>query len=189
MQHAVSERSKRHPLSAQRLPSAEDLLEATARVGPNRPSTLSPGAFRALQATAGNRAVSRMMTGPTPAVQRCGPGDCSHCGSGEKDSAEETATAEQGIEGIVDEPLLASQPVVQRAAPYTAGTVNATNNLAQCLVDGVPIGVTNAVLNGTVLRTGADVTTAMVKPTVTTTAVASGGFEAQVDTVPTNTGR
>ena len=81
-----------------------------------------------------------------------------------------------------------AQRPVQRVATFANGTVNQTNNLANTVVNGAPVGVTIPVLNGTITNTGGQVQTALAQPTLTTAAVAAGGFDSEVNTVPTNTG-
>ncbi len=172
--------SRPRPLSAQRVPQAEDERLFT---GPGDPRDLA-----ALQKAAGNRAVARLLL---PTVQRCGAG----CADG---GPEQETEAAQGMAGVVDEePLMSEQPVqraadgpvpVQRVATFANGAVHETRNLADTVVNGTPVGTTIPVLNGTITRSGGQFQSALVKPTLLTTAVASGGFDAEVDTVPTNTG-
>lgn len=69
----------------------------------------------ALQRSAGNRVVARMLA---PTVQRCGPHGCS-------EQTEESAGAalSQGMEGVVEESPLDGAQVVQRAADGPAWPV------------------------------------------------------------------
>lgn len=122
----------------------------------------------ALQQTAGNRAVVQLMqaAGASPNLQRCGPGGCGDAAGKDDEDA----------------------PVAQRVATFPAGPVHQVNNLADCVVNGPPVGVTWPTLNGTQFWTVAAAQGALVRPTLTTSAVAAGGFQSQVDTVPTNTG-
>jgi hypothetical protein len=55
-------------------------------------------------------------------------------------------------------------------------------------VNGAPAGLTWPTLNGTQFWSVAAAQGAMVRPTVTTAAVAAGGFDAEVGTVPVNIG-
>ena len=80
------------------------------------------------------------------------------------------------------------QRPVQRVATFAAGTVNQTNNLANTVVNGAPVGTTIPVLNGTITNSGGQFQNALAEPTLTTAAVGTGGFDAQINTVPTNTG-
>ena len=70
---------------------------------------------------------------------------------------------------------------IQRVATWAAPAPNETNNLANTAITGVPVGVTAPTFNG--VQFGA-----LNEPTVTVSAVASGGFDATVATVPANTG-
>lgn len=63
-----------------------------------------------------------------------------------------------------------------------------TNNLADTVFGGAPVGVTRPVMNSAITSSSAAVHSALVAPTVTTTAATGGGFDAEVDTVPTNVG-
>lgn len=134
----------------------------------------------ALQRSAGNRAVTHLLR---PEVQRTEAG-----------GREAETRADQGMEDVVDEvPLISEQsvvagPAVQRVATFAAGTVHETNSLANTVVNGVPVGVTTPVLNGTITGTGGQLQGALAKPTLATVAAAAGGFDSAVDTVPTNTG-
>lgn len=151
------------------------------------------GQVLALQRAVGNRAVSRLMT---PTVQRCGPGGCGPGGCGGTSHEEE---AEQGVTGQEDEfgapgQLSTSRPTVQRDASFVAGPVKAVNNLASCVINGTPVGVTWPTLNGKQFWSSAEVRGAIARPTLKVTALpadpdAAGakGFDAEVDTVPTNT--
>ncbi len=75
-----------------------------------------------------------------------------------------------------------------RTATWTKGPIHKVNNLADCVINNKAVGVTWPYLNGTQFWSAAEAIGAMNLPTLTTTAVAAGGFEAQVATVPTNTG-
>jgi hypothetical protein len=175
--------SRHRPLAVQRLQQNEDerLLE------PGAPR--DPHALIALQKSAGNRAVAELFR---PTVQRCGPGGCADCGPNQETGAE------QGMEGVVDEPPLMSEQTiqrtadgprpVQRVATFANRPVHQTNSLADTVVNGTPVGVTIPVMNGTITTTGAQFQSALAKPTLTTAAAASGGFDSEVTTVPTNTG-
>ena len=83
----------------------------------------------------------------------------------------------------------ATPPAIQRAANWrAAGTVHQTNNLANAVVNGSPVGVTWPTLNGSTFWSSAEVRAALAQPTLTFSAAASGGIDAKVTTVPTNTG-
>jgi len=123
-----------------------------------------------LQRSAGNRATAQLLH---PTVQR-------HRDHG--------LGAGQGLAGVAEEAPLIEEQTVQRAATFSAGAVHETNNLANTVVNGAPVGVTTPVINGTVTATGAQLTAALARPTLTTTASAGGGFDAEISTVPTNVG-
>jgi hypothetical protein len=82
---------------------------------------------------------------------------------------------------------VARSRLIQRVATWSASAPKETNNLAAAVMNGTAAGVTWPTLNGTVFWSNAEARGALVKPTVTT-AAAGGGFEAAVDTVPTNLG-
>jgi hypothetical protein len=95
-----------------------------------------------------------------------------------------------GLESF-DQPLVLRRLAVgrlRRAATWAAGAVNATRNTAAQIASGGPAGTTLPSLNGTHLRGGAAAAAAIQAPGVATTAVAAGGFEAKVTSVPTNAG-
>ena len=76
-----------------------------------------------------------------------------------------------------------------RAATWGAGPVHQVNNLADCVINGTPAGVTWPTLNGTQFWSAAEALAALNRPTLTTAAAASGGgFESSVTTVPGNAG-
>jgi hypothetical protein len=205
------------PLHAQRNEQADDLShvmrwQVGARTLPGPVRGMHPASYgqmrglMALQRAAGNRAVAQLIRGssPAPSVQRCGPGGCGPGGCANADSkeGEEAPTAAQGVEGGQEEEFPtpaqgvvqraiadpARQGTVQRVATFADGPVHEVNNLAGVVVNGTEAGVTWPSLNGTQFWSTADALAALVLPTVTTTAVAAGGFDAQVDPVPTNTG-
>jgi len=175
-------------------PPASSADRATSGV-PGRIATVV-----ALQRTAGNQAVSRaIQDGRTPAtVQRCGPGGCGPAGC-DSTSEENAAPAAQAVLGQEDEFSSPGQAVdrpgaaVQRAATFAAGPVHQVNNLADCVVNGTPAGVTWPTLNGAQFWSSPAVRGAITRPTLKTTAVpvapggAGGGFDAEVDVVPNNT--
>jgi hypothetical protein len=72
-------------------------------------------------------------------------------------------------------------------ATFSAGPVHQVNNLADCAVNNKPAGRTPPTLNGAVLFSTQAGRAALARPTLKTSA-ASGGFDAQVDGVPANTG-
>lgn len=77
---------------------------------------------------------------------------------------------------------------IQRNAVWATGAVHEVNNLADSVMNGPPVGVTFPMLNGNILHSGAEARAAMTAATLTFSAVASGGVDAKVDSVPTNTG-
>jgi hypothetical protein len=113
MDHALADQASPRPSSVQRFHPSEDLLEPAPNPGLALLLARNPGSLQALQRAAGNRAVSRLMgtNVHAPSVRRCGTDGCTDCA---KDQTEETAAA-QGLEGVVDEPLVAAKGVVQRA--------------------------------------------------------------------------
>jgi hypothetical protein len=149
----------------------------------------------ALQQAAGNRAVVQLMRASRAplAVQRCGCAGCATCGPKQEDEA-----PGQGVEGAEEEFPAPGQGVVpragpvrvQRAANFAAGPVHQVNNLADAVVNNTPAGVTWPTLNGTQFWSNAAARAALNRPTLKTTAAggAGGGFDAQVDNVPNNTG-
>ncbi|MEV0645379.1 hypothetical protein AB0I28_08950 [Phytomonospora sp. NPDC050363] len=143
-----------------------------------RPDTVAgPRDLMALQRTAGNRAVGRLVNGYAPTVQRCGP-DC---------DKEEAA---QGVPGMEAEfPAQGRAPLaVQRAANFAPGALHQVNNLADAVINGTPAGVTWPMLNGTQFWSSPVVRGALARPTVNTVAAAGGGFDASVTAVGNNTG-
>jgi hypothetical protein len=107
----------------------------------------------------------------------------------------------QGVEGQEEDPDTPAQHVVQRvatehagphvvqrAATFTDGPVHEANNLAAAVVNGTEVGVTWPTLNGTQFWSVAAAQGALVRPTLTTSAAAAGGFDSVVATVPANTG-
>ncbi len=83
--------------------------------------------------------------------------------------------------------LKARKRRVARTATWTAGPVHKVNNLADCVINNKAVGVTWPYLNGTQFWSAAEAIAAINKPTCTI-AAAGAGFEAEVTTVPTNTG-
>lgn len=74
----------------------------------------------------------------------------------------------------------AATPEIQRAANWAAPAVHPTNNLANTALHGADAGVTVPTINGTI---GGG---ALNAPTVATTAVPAGGFDATVTAVGAN---
>ncbi|MDQ3930115.1 MAG: hypothetical protein M3328_13330 [Chloroflexota bacterium] len=82
-----------------------------------------------------------------------------------------------------------STPVrIQRTATWAAGAVHQTNNLASAVINGTAAGVTWPTLNGSTFWSTAAARAALVRPTLSFAAAGSGGVNATVATVPTNTG-
>jgi hypothetical protein len=178
---------------------AADVALAPAR----RPATASPSqrGLIALQRAAGNRAVVQLLGARHPpaaplVVQRCG---CDGCASGS--SKQDDEAPHQGVVGAEEEFAAPGQGVVQRsatalpvqrAATFTAGPVHSVNNLAAAVVNGTPAGVTWPTLNGTQFWSNAAARAAINRPTLKVTAAGApgggGGFDAEVDNVPNNTG-
>ncbi len=104
----------------------------------------------------------------------------------EEQETEAPAPAQRALQRAIAE--ASRSRMVSRAANWGAGPVHEVNNLAAAVINGTAAGVTWPTLNGTTFWSNGEVRGAMAKPTVTTTAVASGGFEAQVGTIPTNLG-
>jgi hypothetical protein len=152
------------------------------------------------------------------AVQRCGAGGCVGCATKQGPEAEEQPTGieepsaappAQSVPGGVEEyppgeqttshrqtavqrtltsGVVAAAPAVQRVATFAAGVVTENRNLATAIITGIAVGYTPPLLNGAVMLSRANARAAIVAPTVATTKVAAGGFDAKVTTVPTNTG-
>jgi hypothetical protein len=142
-----------------------------------RPEDLGQaGGLIALQRAAGNRAVARLLRADVGAAQGV-------AGATEEEYPEPgQGTVSRAVAGP------AGPRPVQRVARWRRGPVHQVNNLADSVVNGTPAGVTWPLLNGTQFWSVAEAQGAIARPTVTTTAVAAGGFEAEVDTIPTNTG-
>jgi hypothetical protein len=81
-----------------------------------------------------------------------------------------------------------STPTLQRVATWAAGTVHETNNLANCVMTGAPVGNTEPMLNGSQFVTTADARTALARPTLSFSSATTGGISAAVATVSRNTG-
>lgn len=81
-----------------------------------------------------------------------------------------------------------STPMIQRTATWGAGAVHESNNLATAIMNGTEVGVTWPTLNGSTFWSTADARRLLVKPTLSFASAASGGVNARVVTVPTNTG-
>jgi len=81
----------------------------------------------------------------------------------------------------------AATPTIQRVATWAAGAVHQTNNLANSVVNGPPVGVTWPTLNGSTFWSTAAARALLRKPTLAFSS-AAGGVNAEVATVPTNTG-
>jgi hypothetical protein len=83
-------------------------------------------------------------------------------------------------------------PPIQRTATWAAGAVHERNNLANCVINNVAVGVTWPILNGRMLSDAnwsqAGARRAIARPTITFTPAGAGGVDAKVTAVPTNTG-
>jgi hypothetical protein len=142
---------------------------------------------QALQRTAGNRAVTQLVSAQRASLdaQRCGPHGCA---GGDREALDDTGAAKQGVIGQEEEFPAQGRRTAQRVASFVAGPVNRVNNLATCVLTGAAVGVTWPSLNGTQFWSVAAAQGALVRPTLTVAGVAAGGFDARVDMVPTNTG-
>ncbi len=98
-----------------------------------------------------------------------------------------TASASDGSSRAVPGSPSAT-PGIQRVANWGAGAVHQTNNLANSIMNGPPLGVTWPTLNGTIFWSTTAARAALHKPTLAFSSAASGNVTAQVATVPTNTG-
>jgi Domain of unknown function (DUF4157) len=94
----------------------------------------------------------------------------------------------QSSQGATPVAVRPDAPEIQRVATWAAGTVHETNNLANSVVNGVAAGVTWPTLNGATFWSTAAARAALKKPTLAFATAASGGVNAEVATVPTNTG-
>jgi hypothetical protein len=182
-----------HPARPARLEQPEDLA------GPALGRSHTARGLIALQKSVGNQAVAQVMRpGAARTVARCGAGECTDCGPAQGEEAQALA---QGTAGNEDEYASLGQAVVQRSigdrdgrravqrvATFSAGPVHEVTNLAEAAITGAAPGLTLPALNGTNLMSGAAARTALVHPTVLVTAVPAGGFDAVIDTVPTNNG-
>lgn len=171
------------------------------------PTSYSRARLMALQQAAGNRAVAQLMRVDSAAVsvQRCGPGGCADCGTKQDKNA---PAAAQGVEGQEEQEFpcqgavqravadSARPPIVQRVATFSAGPVHQVNNLADVVVNGGAAGFTPPTLNGIQVLSTAQTRAALARPGLKTSAApppgfppgTPGGFDAEVDNVPTNTG-
>jgi hypothetical protein len=225
------------PVPVPASPALATVMPASASPGP---ASLDSGSVLALQRSAGNAAVNRLMRQAT--LHRCsGDACCEACEEEREGEAEdEVERAErpaQDVQGQAEvglhtpnleamaaaaaelpatagavpapgaeeqkegeAPVPPAQRALQRAiaqsarsrlvsrvATWTAGPVHEVNNLAAAVMNGTAAGVTWPTLNGTTFWSNGEVRGALAKPTVTTTAAASG-FEAEVGSVPTNLG-
>jgi hypothetical protein len=189
------------------MPSAAELLlearaeveEAPVEAPAPAPVGLDASGLIALQRSAGNAAVSTM-------IQRAAL----------LDAEDVTAVFAQHIEGEPEEDLLGAAPSATagpsgepeaapdqllqraiatvgrsrkllRAATWAAGAVHQTSNLATNFVTRTAPGLTLPALNGTNLTSTAAARGAIARPTLRTVA-GGGGFDAEVDTIPGNTG-
>ena len=90
--------------------------------------------------------------------------------------------------GVPATPVRKAGASIQRNAVWATGAVHEVNNLADSVMNGPPVGITFPMLNGNILHSGAEARAAMTAATLTFSPGASGGIDAKVDTVPTNTG-
>ncbi|HYO50897.1 MAG TPA: hypothetical protein VEW94_13685 [Chloroflexia bacterium] len=120
-------------------------------------------------------------------------------GQGVQGQEEEMPPAQTQTQTVISRKAASSAPLqsagsgapvrIQRTATWAAGAVHQTNNLASAVVNGTPAGVTWPTLNGTTFWSAAAALAALVRPTLSFAAAASGGgVNATVTTVPTNTG-
>jgi hypothetical protein len=86
------------------------------------------------------------------------------------------------------EPGRTSSSVLQRTATWGGAAVHETNNLVDVFLSGAVVGITVQQLNGTALGSTAGARGALVSPTLAFASAASGGVNAKVASVPTNTG-
>jgi hypothetical protein len=102
----------------------------------------------------------------------------------------QTAISRKAASSAPLQSAVSGAPVrIQRTATWAAGAVHQTNNLASAVVNGTPAGVTWPTLNGTTFWSAAAALAALIRPTLSFAAAASGGgVNATVTTVPTNTG-
>jgi hypothetical protein len=98
------------------------------------------------------------------------------------------AAPQQSSEAATSVVVQAHSPAIQRVATWAAGAVHETNNLANSDVNGPPVGVTWPTLNGATFWGTAAARAALMKPTLAFSSAAGGGVNANVATVPTNTG-
>jgi Domain of unknown function (DUF4157) len=98
------------------------------------------------------------------------------------------AAPQQSSEATTPSAVQAHAPAIQRVATWVAGTVHQVNNLANSVLGGSPVGFTPPMLNGSIILSTADARAALTKPTLAFSSAASGGVNAKVATVPTNTG-
>jgi len=82
---------------------------------------------------------------------------------------------------------ISNAPVIQRAANFVAGTVNATTNMAAHIIAGnFNAGFTPPTLNGTQILSAAAARGAIRRPTLGGRSNINGTVDTWVDTVPTN---
>jgi hypothetical protein len=82
------------------------------------------------------------------------------------------AAQQAGSEGDPVTARETAKPAIQRTADWAAGSVHQTNNLANSVLNGPPVGVTIPKINGTIVGDGGAVRAALAKPTVSFSAVA-----------------
>jgi hypothetical protein len=98
------------------------------------------------------------------------------------------ASPQQSGEAATPPTVQAHAPEIQRVATWAAGAVHETNNLANVVVNGLNVGFTSPTLNGATFWGTDAARAALKKPTLAFSSPASGGVNAKVTTVPTNTG-
>jgi uncharacterized protein DUF4157 len=110
--------------------------------------------------------------------------------SGKRLLAHELTHVVQQGQAVPRENAQAAAPAeakIQRVATFAAGTVHEVNNLADSIMNGAAVGFTPPSLNGSIVLSTGATRTALAKPTCAFGSSASGGVDAQVATVPTNT--
>ena len=98
------------------------------------------------------------------------------------------ATPQQSRDAASPVAVQANAPVIQRVANFAAGAVHEVNNLATAILNGTEVGFTPPMLNGSIVLSTANTRAALTKPKCAFSSAASGGVDAEVSNVPTNTG-
>jgi hypothetical protein len=98
------------------------------------------------------------------------------------------STPQRSCEFATPTAVRSNVPAIQRVANWAAGAVHQVNNLANVVLSGAAAGYTPPMLNGSIILSTANSRAVVARPTLTFSTVRTGGVNATVNTVPTNTG-